>query len=521
MTSTGEPMTDSRRQPESLVRWTRPALLEGTSRGELPWNTRRWLFILPLIVLPFLAVSTTWAARHVEQDVEQTAQELLENAGIDTTTLTFHGDHRDVEVRGTLPSNVEGDSIVTLLESGRGADNEDIREVRVTAVPAPPAALGSISLEARSDGQTLTLSGTVPSQLYKDELHAATAVTGLTIVDDQLTVSALQPASGDADAQIRKFSSILGGLISGSFTSAELFITDDGPVLGMIVATDAAAAELLEAVSGDGVEVSAPPVLGALDISVTYDGIRIVLTGTVFSTAQGLELVTSASSVVGAGNVVNNLAVTDLEETVPRSGSRVGALSSVLSTFGGLLAADASINDTDITVNGIAADPEGQAITVGAVAATSGVNLRPGGEIRLAFPAPEELSLQDEIDLLQEELDALQDEIRETVVFPSDSPELDEAGRRTLDKVVAAMSRYPRPVIEIGGHTDSSGDDQYNLDLSQRRAESVVAYIASAGVDETRLLPIGFGETQPIAEEGTDAARRQNRRVEFLAKESF
>ena len=53
--------------------------------------------------------------------------------------LTFHGDYRDVEVRGTLPNNVEADSIVTLLETGRGADKEDIRTVLVTAEPAPTA----------------------------------------------------------------------------------------------------------------------------------------------------------------------------------------------------------------------------------------------------------------------------------------------------------------------------------------------------------------------------------------------
>jgi len=69
--------------------------------------------------------------------------------------------------------------------------------------------------------------------------------------------------------------------------------------------------------------------------------------------------------------------------------------------------------------------------------------------------------------------------------------------------------------VRVEGHTDSQGDDDYNLDLSQRRAEAVVDYLVGRGVARERLEPVGFGETRPIDRNNTKAGRAANRRVEF------
>ncbi len=509
--------------PEQLngpVDWTRPALLEGTSQGLMPWDSRRWAWILPLVILPFLAISTIWAVQHIEEDVEEAAEELLVQAGIDTSNLTFNATYRDVEVGGKMALGADRTELVQILESGTGPDNADIRTASVAAGEAPPPLFGPIALDARSDGITLTLTGSVPSQSDKDEILNAADATGL-IVADAITVSGLEPSSSDAAGQIKKFSSAVGGLLNGSFETAELLVGDTGPVTGTIAATAPEFAELLDDVSGDDVTVISPPTLESLDVSVIFDGTRIVLNGTVFSVEQNVELAAASSSVVGTINVVNNLAVTDLPEAVPGSAARVSALASVISTFDDLTLADATVNDTDITVNGEAEDSAGQAATATAVAATGAANLRPGGEVRVVAPPAPELSLEEEIDLLQAELDALQDEIRETVVFASDSDELATPAQVTLDKVVEAMNRYSRPVVETGGHTDSEGEDEYNRDLSQRRADAVVGYISSSGIDPERLRSVGFGETQPLADNSTQEGRLQNRRVEFFAKEGF
>lgn len=84
-----------------------------------------------------------------------------------------------------------------------------------------------------------------------------------------------------------------------------------------------------------------------------------------------------------------------------------------------------------------------------------------------------------------------------------------------LNKVVSVMDKHPGFRLKISGHTDSQGRDDLNLDLSTRRAQSVERYLVNKGVDQDRLDPYGFGETQPVADNGTAAGRAQNRRVEF------
>jgi outer membrane protein OmpA-like peptidoglycan-associated protein len=70
-------------------------------------------------------------------------------------------------------------------------------------------------------------------------------------------------------------------------------------------------------------------------------------------------------------------------------------------------------------------------------------------------------------------------------------------------------------VIEVAGHTDSVGSDDYNQQLSERRANSVAAYLSGHGVDRTRMVTIGAGEGHPVADNESDAGRAQNRRVEI------
>ncbi|MBT8433298.1 MAG: OmpA family protein, partial [Gammaproteobacteria bacterium] len=69
--------------------------------------------------------------------------------------------------------------------------------------------------------------------------------------------------------------------------------------------------------------------------------------------------------------------------------------------------------------------------------------------------------------------------------------------------------------LTIAGHTDSVGDDQYNLTLSQKRADAVRAYFVKADVDLGSITSVGYGESKPVASNDTDQGRTQNRRIEF------
>ena len=123
-------------------------------------------------------------------------------------------------------------------------------------------------------------------------------------------------------------------------------------------------------------------------------------------------------------------------------------------------------------------------------------------------------------DQLQSELDDLAGEIRETVVFETGGAALSAEAMATLDKAVALINRYESPVVEVGGHTDDQGDDAANLSLSAARAQSVALYLAEAGVDPGRVSAVGYGETEPIADNSSADGRLQNRRVELVAMAS-
>jgi outer membrane protein OmpA-like peptidoglycan-associated protein len=101
------------------------------------------------------------------------------------------------------------------------------------------------------------------------------------------------------------------------------------------------------------------------------------------------------------------------------------------------------------------------------------------------------------------------------VTFPVDSATISPQMREVLDSVAASMVQYPNSLIDVMGHTDSTGSAQYNLDLSRRRAESVTNFLVSRGVSRARIETIGYGEDYPIADNTTEEGRAQNRRVEI------
>ena len=84
-----------------------------------------------------------------------------------------------------------------------------------------------------------------------------------------------------------------------------------------------------------------------------------------------------------------------------------------------------------------------------------------------------------------------------------------------LDSVVLVLQEFDQTLVVVAGHTDSRGSDSYNQALSERRADSVAAFLRSRDIVEARIEAVGFGEKVPIASNETDAGRAQNRRVEL------
>jgi outer membrane protein OmpA-like peptidoglycan-associated protein len=102
-----------------------------------------------------------------------------------------------------------------------------------------------------------------------------------------------------------------------------------------------------------------------------------------------------------------------------------------------------------------------------------------------------------------------------SITFALNSSDLNSQFYSALDGVDLVLKEYEKTVIEVAGHTDSSGSDQYNQALSERRAQSVAAYLSGHGVKQQRLITIGAGEAHPVASNDNEAGRAQNRRVEL------
>lgn len=104
----------------------------------------------------------------------------------------------------------------------------------------------------------------------------------------------------------------------------------------------------------------------------------------------------------------------------------------------------------------------------------------------------------------------------ESLKFDTGKAALQASGKETLSEIARIMQEYPENRMVIAGHTDSVGNENYNLALSQARADSVKTYLLQQGVASTCVVASqGFGEARPIADNGTAVGRAENRRVEL------
>jgi outer membrane protein OmpA-like peptidoglycan-associated protein len=104
----------------------------------------------------------------------------------------------------------------------------------------------------------------------------------------------------------------------------------------------------------------------------------------------------------------------------------------------------------------------------------------------------------------------------EKILFAYDKSDLTPAAEGNLDKLVTILKDYPDTNIEVQGHTDSKGTQNYNMGLSERRASEVSAYLRTRGVTSSRITTKGYGESAPVADNSSADGRAQNRRVTFL-----
>jgi len=316
---------------------------------------------------------------------------------------------------------------------------------------------------------------------------------------------------GDGGGQMPAFGTCVGGRDAGERDELYELCDDKGGMLSeaqinaivayerSLAAPPEAPAPAPEPTPEPTPEPAAPT--GVVNISVLTDGDAIVLEGEVLNEGQKQELVNAAEAEYGAANVTDRLTVLDLEPTIPGADARVSELASLMPRLhDDLLAGQASLNEERLTVSGLAPSADAKSDVDAAIddadisVTTSTVTI-------------DAASVVGALDL-------------SGVQFDSGTANLTSEARDILDEAAAALATVPDAAVEVQGHTDDRGSDSANQSLSQRRADAVVDYLVDADIEADRLTAVGFGETAPIADNGTAAGRAENRRVEFKVLDS-
>lgn len=495
------------------------------SGGLWPWSSALTWSVGLIALFAAIVATSVWGVDHFSTRLDRSVKAELQSSGIDASQLDFDWQYRDVIVTGKLPADSSEEQLLAVL---RNADDRGTRKIELLLdeadEPLPSERFGTVDVTAvLTDGQ-MVLQGTVLTVNQRSQLQtAAEQAAGVDAVVNEISVSGFQEKTPGSDQRVASLANSIAGLSQGASADARLSSTDFR--FNATVSDKAQADDLLRlrgnagdvglVISGDIVTRKTAP-SGIVDISAKKDNGRILLSGSVLSEAQKQTLLRAATVAFDAQSVIDEVVVEEVADVSADSDRAVQIFASAIDHFDDAIEADASLNADNFTFNALMEVEEdiGPLLSVTESAKNAGLQLAGAIEAR-------QKSLIKEVNLLQAEIDSLEDEIRENVVFESAKADLSFTAKQTLDKVVDAMNRYRRPVVEVAGHTDDSGSDDANQKLSLFRATAVLEYLKISGIDGLRIRALGYGESVPVASNSTEVGKKQNRRVEFIARGNF
>ncbi len=432
-----------------------------------------WSLLFAWAVLALVTV--VWALPHQQDDLTGEAELALQEAGI-AAVVKFDG--RDANLSGGTPASEQALAI-ELVGSITG-----VREARWTE---PILGHGTATTTPTT---TTTTTGAQPQTTTSAPPATTIAPTVASSLTATLSRGALTLSGTIPNSEIALRVGGVADLVYGPFVTNNLVVDESVAESPWVPNAPSLMAFL--------------PIVGEAELQVF--GNEATLTGTAGSAEKKGQLEAALGAALGGDvSVTSTIEVTNTAPPLyiaDAPGDGTVTLSGVMPDQSAIdLIADAAIEayGEDNVVNDM---------TIGTDIDTTFSIFR----IPLTFaqfkPIPEwELRIEN---------DVISGNVRGGATFDFGSAELTPELRVLLETGAGILLRNPSILMTIEGHTDSIGSDAFNLALSNARAEAGVDYLVALGVQPERLLAVGYGETRPIADNGTASGRTQNRRLEFV-----
>jgi OOP family OmpA-OmpF porin len=463
-------------------------------RTILRWVRKWWPGLIPLGLLWIWACwanTVPW-----EDDLAARSAAALSGAILDKARITASG--RDLTLSAQAFSEEGRSSAVAIVEAVPGTR---LVVDRTQVIPEAKPYVWS----GERDVTRFTLSGTVPLPAIRGRLDdALRALAGGAEVSDQMGFARGAPPRFEAAAQL--LVEQLARLSAGNVAISDRGVSLKGMArdLGGREAIAAAMKNLPEGFSVTENVVQAPPYV----FQANKDPVASTLTlsGYVPDSNIHATIIAAAKRKFFSEQVVDNL-----KASVGSPSSFAQGVTEALGALSRLSTGALTVSDQDVKLAGdafydAAADQ---------IRADLRADLPQGWRATADISTKPPASSVDATVCQQLFAELL---AKAKIRFESGRATIDRDSSGLLDRMIETALRCPTARIEVGGHTDSDGDADANMALSQRRAQAVVDYMLRAGVPPDRLAAVGYGETEPVASNDTDEGKAQNRRIEFIVR---
>ena len=458
------------------------------------WARKWWPGLIPLA---FLWIGAIWTGTApLETDLAARATSALKDTVLDKTLIAVSG--RDVKLSADAFSEEGRRSATSQVEAVNG-----VRLVNDNTSLIPEAKPFVWSIER--DVVRVTLSGNAPLPAIKARLaEAARAALKGTEISDRMTLA--RGASSKFDNAALLLIDQVGKLKDGKITLSDNNVTLTGMAreIGNREAIQAALKNLPEGFSVKENAIKAPPYV----FQATKDPVAntVTLAGYVPDNNVHAAIVAAVGRKFFSEKLVDNLKAS--------VGAPQGFQNAVVAALGAL----SRVSTGSLVISDREAKLSGDALyAVAADQIRGGI----GGELPQGWTAKAEVSVKPVASAVDPTVcQQLFFELlaKAKIRFDSGRATIDKDSMGLLDKLIETALRCPNANIEVAGHTDTDGDNNNNMALSEKRAQAVGDYLIKAGLPPDRLKAVGYGSSQPVAANDTDEGKAKNRRIDFVVK---